>query len=148
MLQFLKITLSTSLLLVVGSAMSDEPVKPKPAPKDKAEIEKLLAEFRKVYHLDKDQVIKRIKPPQPLGRLYDLDKWIPEFHVLSDGTYKEKNLRCLIYRHRDGKLEDKWRAATEGKRTLRRSIVARDRNDVTRYLIFAFFDSFEYGTFQ
>ena len=41
------------------------------------------------------------------------------------------------------KLEDKWRAATEGKRTLRRSIVARDRNDVTRYLIFAFFDSFE-----
>ena len=41
------------------------------------------------------------------------------------------------------KLEDKWRAATEGKRTLRRSIVARDRNDVTRYLIFAFFDSYE-----
>jgi len=40
-------------------------------------------------------------------------------------------------------LEDQWRAATEGKRTLRRSIVARDRSDPKRYLIFAFFDSYE-----
>lgn len=75
--------------------------------KEKAEIEKLLAEFRQVYHLDQGQVIKRIKAPQPSGRLYDLDKWIPEFHVLSDGVYKEANLRCLIYRERGGKLEDK-----------------------------------------
>ena len=29
-------------------------------------------------------------------------------------------------------LEDEWRAATEGKRTLRRSIVARDRTDPDR----------------
>ena len=35
------------------------------------------------------------------------------------------------------------RAATEGRRTLRRSIVAQDRNDPSRYLVFAFFDSFE-----
>ena len=41
------------------------------------------------------------------------------------------------------KLEDKWRAATEGKRTLRRSVVARDRNDATRHFIIAFFDSYE-----
>jgi hypothetical protein len=41
------------------------------------------------------------------------------------------------------KLEEAWRAATEGKRTLRRSIVARDRNDASRHLIFAFFDSYE-----
>ncbi len=40
-------------------------------------------------------------------------------------------------------LEDEWRSATEGKRTLRRSIVARDRTDPTRHLIFAFFDSYE-----
>lgn len=75
--------------------------------KDKAEIDKLLAEFRQLYHLDQGQVIKRINAPQPSGRLYDLDKWIPEFHVLSDGTYKEANLRCLIYQERGGKLEDK-----------------------------------------
>jgi quinol monooxygenase YgiN len=40
-------------------------------------------------------------------------------------------------------LEDEWRQATEGKRTLRRSIVTRDRNDADRYLILAFFDSYE-----
>jgi len=40
-------------------------------------------------------------------------------------------------------LEDEWRTATEGKRTLRRSIVTRDREDPNRYLILAFFDSFD-----
>lgn len=41
------------------------------------------------------------------------------------------------------KLEAKWRAATEGKRTLRRSLLTRDRNDPNRHLIIAFFDSYE-----
>ena len=41
------------------------------------------------------------------------------------------------------RLEDEWERATEGKRTLRRSIVTRDRNDPDRYLIIAFFDSYE-----
>jgi quinol monooxygenase YgiN len=40
-------------------------------------------------------------------------------------------------------LEEEWRKATEGKRTLRRSVLTRDRNDPNRYLIFAFFDSYE-----
>jgi hypothetical protein len=40
-------------------------------------------------------------------------------------------------------LEEEWRRATEGKRTLRRSIVARDRKDPSRRLILAFFDSYE-----
>jgi len=40
-------------------------------------------------------------------------------------------------------LDARWRAASEGKRTLRRSIVARDRNDTTRHVILAFFDSYE-----
>jgi hypothetical protein len=40
-------------------------------------------------------------------------------------------------------LREQWGKATEGKRTLRRSIVARDRNDPNRYLILAFFDSYE-----
>ena len=40
-------------------------------------------------------------------------------------------------------LGDQYYAATEGKRTLRRGIVARDRNDSERYLILAFFDSYE-----
>ena len=40
-------------------------------------------------------------------------------------------------------LEENWRQATEGKRTLRRSIVTRDRNDPARHLILASFDSDE-----
>ena len=38
-------------------------------------------------------------------------------------------------------LDEKWRTATEGKRTLRRSILCRDRNDPNHYLVLAFFDS-------
>src|SRR3954447_40252 len=41
------------------------------------------------------------------------------------------------------KLEDEWRTATEGKRTLRRSIVARDRNDPKHHLVIAFFDDYD-----
>jgi hypothetical protein len=40
-------------------------------------------------------------------------------------------------------LEEEWRAATEGKRTLRRSMLARDRHDPQHYVILAFFDSYE-----
>jgi len=40
-------------------------------------------------------------------------------------------------------LEKQWRAETEGRRTLRRSIVTRDRNDPDRYVVLAFFDSHE-----
>ena len=39
------------------------------------------------------------------------------------------------------KSSEEWRAATEGKRTLRREIVAQDRNDPSHYLVLAFFDS-------
>jgi quinol monooxygenase YgiN len=38
-------------------------------------------------------------------------------------------------------LDDEWRQATDGKRTLQRSILCQDRNDKNRYLVFAFFDS-------
>jgi quinol monooxygenase YgiN len=40
-------------------------------------------------------------------------------------------------------LGDEFFAATQGKRTLRRSIVTRDRNDPDRYLLVVFFDSYE-----
>jgi len=40
-------------------------------------------------------------------------------------------------------LDTEWEKATEGKRTLQRSLVARDRNDPSRYVILAFFDSYE-----
>jgi len=40
-------------------------------------------------------------------------------------------------------LEDEWEKATEGKRTLRRAVVTRDRNDPNRYLVLAFFDDYE-----
>ena len=38
---------------------------------------------------------------------------------------------------------EEWEAATEGKRTVRRQIVAQDRNDPSHYLIIVFFDSHE-----
>ena len=40
-------------------------------------------------------------------------------------------------------LEREWEKATEGKRTLQRSIIGRDRKDPDHYLILAFFDSYE-----
>ncbi len=40
-------------------------------------------------------------------------------------------------------LDREWEQATEGKRTLRRSIVTRDRTDPRRHLVLAFFDSHE-----
>ncbi len=41
------------------------------------------------------------------------------------------------------KSGEEWEAATEGKRTVRRQIVGRDRNDPSRYVIIVFFDSYE-----
>ena len=41
------------------------------------------------------------------------------------------------------KLEDEWEQATEGRRTLRKSIVGRDRNDPDRHIVIAFFDDYD-----
>jgi hypothetical protein len=41
------------------------------------------------------------------------------------------------------KSGDEWEAATEGKRTVRRQIVGRDRNDPSRQVMLVFFDSYE-----
>lgn len=40
-------------------------------------------------------------------------------------------------------LDEQWEEKTEGRRTARRSIVTRDRNDPSRHLIIVFFDSYE-----
>ena len=40
-------------------------------------------------------------------------------------------------------IGDEFFSATEGKRTVRRSIVTRDRNDPDRYVLVVFFDSYE-----
>lgn len=40
-------------------------------------------------------------------------------------------------------LDAEWEQATEGKRTLQRSLLTRDRNDPDHYVIVAFFDSYE-----
>lgn len=41
------------------------------------------------------------------------------------------------------KIDEEWRRATEGKRTVRRELVARDRNDPERYFALVLFDSYE-----
>ena len=38
---------------------------------------------------------------------------------------------------------DEWERATEGKRTVERSVICRDRDDPNRYSIIVFFDSYE-----
>ncbi len=40
-------------------------------------------------------------------------------------------------------IDDAWVEATAGKRTARRQVVARDRNQPDRYLALVFFDSYE-----
>lgn len=40
-------------------------------------------------------------------------------------------------------LDAEWEQATEGKRTVRRSIRTRDRNDPGRYVHIVFFDSYD-----
>jgi hypothetical protein len=41
------------------------------------------------------------------------------------------------------RVNEEWRQATEGKRTVRREIVAADRNRPGRYFAIVFFDSYE-----
>jgi quinol monooxygenase YgiN len=40
-------------------------------------------------------------------------------------------------------LEAEYLKATEGRNTIRRTVIGRDRNDPNRYLVLAFFDSYE-----
>jgi quinol monooxygenase YgiN len=40
-------------------------------------------------------------------------------------------------------IDQRWMEATEGRRTARRQIVTRDRNQPNRYLVIVFFDSYE-----
>ena len=40
-------------------------------------------------------------------------------------------------------LDEQWEKATEGRRTARRSIVTRDRNDPDQVRVIVFFDSYE-----
>ncbi len=40
-------------------------------------------------------------------------------------------------------VADEWEKASEGKRKTRRRLICRDRDDGGRYLIVAFFDSYE-----
>jgi hypothetical protein len=41
------------------------------------------------------------------------------------------------------KIDEEWHRATEGKRTARRELLARDRDDPQRYFALVFFDSYE-----
>jgi hypothetical protein len=41
------------------------------------------------------------------------------------------------------KLDEEWVKATEGKRTARRLLLARDRSNPNRYMELVFFDSYE-----
>jgi hypothetical protein len=41
------------------------------------------------------------------------------------------------------RADEEWRQATEGKRTVRREVLAADRNQPGRYFVLVFFDSYE-----
>ena len=81
--------------------------------------------------------------PPPLRWLY-LDGCRGSIGIAGDEMEFIQIIECRTNRIEEiQKLEEEWRAATEGRRTLRRSIVARDRNDRQRYLILAFFDDYD-----
>jgi hypothetical protein len=40
-------------------------------------------------------------------------------------------------------VEERWQQATEGRRTARRAVTCRDRNDPNRYFNLVFFDSYD-----
>ena len=40
-------------------------------------------------------------------------------------------------------IDDEWRQVTEGKRTARRELLARDHNDPDRYFAVVYFDSYD-----
>lgn len=58
-----------------------------------------------------------------------------------------KFIQIIEYRTSDidavQKVGEDWEQATEGKRTVRRSITTRDRNDSSRFFDIVFFDSYE-----
>ncbi|HEV3295060.1 MAG TPA: hypothetical protein VG123_39275 [Streptosporangiaceae bacterium] len=41
------------------------------------------------------------------------------------------------------RADEEWRKGTEGKRTVRREVLAADRNQPGRYFVIVFFDSYE-----
>ena len=41
------------------------------------------------------------------------------------------------------RIDEEWRRATEGKRTVRRELLARDHSDPSRHFAVVFFDSYE-----
>jgi len=41
------------------------------------------------------------------------------------------------------RVDEEWRKATDGKRTVRREVIAADRNQPGRYFAIVFFDSYE-----
>jgi hypothetical protein len=41
------------------------------------------------------------------------------------------------------RIDKEWRRATEGRRTVRRELLARDHSDPDRYFAVVFFDSYE-----
>ena len=53
-------------------------------------------------------------------------------------------IECHTSRFADlQELDGEWESATEGRNTLRRSIITQDRNDPEHYFVLAFFDSYE-----
>ena len=91
--------------LQINDALPDDlfvlaPTTPTAAP---GQEQQALAEFEKVYHLDPDQLVRRVKPPYLPGRMVNLKKWWASAFAQSDyensGTFLP-----MVYPERDGKL--------------------------------------------
>ena len=62
-----------------------------------------LAEFEKVYHLDPDQLVRRVKPPYLPGRMVNLKKWWAE--AFSQSPYETSGTFLpMVYPEIDGQL--------------------------------------------
>src|SRR3954467_14872898 len=72
----------------------------------------------------------------------DTDPWRPDA-----GGAEMAFIQIIDFRSKDDDqihaLDEEWAQSTEGKRTARRSILTRDRNDPDHYQVIVFFDSYE-----
>ncbi len=64
-----------------------------------------LTEFEKVYHLDPDQLVRRVKPPYLPGRMVNLKNWWADAFSQSPSLYETSGTFLpMVYPERNGQL--------------------------------------------
>jgi hypothetical protein len=91
--------------LQINDLLPDElfvlaPTTPTAAP---GQEQQALAEFEKVYHLDPDQLVRRVKPPNLPGRMVNLKRWYAD-HFAAAPYETSGTFLPMVYPETEGKL--------------------------------------------